>query len=159
MSDSQADILREVFIAAAPATVFEHLVAPAAMARWIGLAHRIEPRPGGEFRVEISRGNIARGIYTRVQPPHSVAFTFGWETHEADLGKLAGLPPGSSLVEFELEAKDGGTLVRLRHSRLPESTIEMHGERWSHHLALLAATVEGAARVRTSEKKSQGETA
>ena len=151
MSDTEGEISREVFIAAAPATVFEYLTDPNAMARWIGIAHRIEPRPGGEFRVEISRGNIARGIYTRVRPPHSVAFTFGWETHEADLGKLASLPPGSSLVEFELEAKDGGTLVRLRHSRLPASAIEMHGERWSHHLAHLAATVEG--------KKSQGETA
>ena len=141
MSDSQADILREVFIAAAPATVFEHLVAPAAMARWIGLAHRIEPRPGGEFRVEISRGNVARGHFTRVEPPLSLAFTFGWGQHEPHLWELALLPPGRSLVEFELEPRDSGTLLRFRHSCLPRTIVEMHGERWSRHLARLAATL------------------
>ena len=141
MSDAEGEISREVFIAAAPATVFEYLTDPNAMARWIGIAHRIEPRPGGEFRVEISRGNVARGHFTRVEPPLSLAFNFGWEQHEPHLWELALLPPGRSLVEFELEPRDSGTLLRFRHSCLPRTIVEMHGERWSRHLARLAATL------------------
>jgi uncharacterized protein YndB with AHSA1/START domain len=131
-------LTREVFIAAPPEIVFGFLIDPRLMAKWIGLSHELEPRPGGLFRVEVSRGNFARGRYVVVTPPTRVAFTWGWETANSE---LAMLPPEASLVEIDLEPRDGGSLLRLRHSRLPADAVPIHRERWSVHLDRLPSAV------------------
>jgi uncharacterized protein YndB with AHSA1/START domain len=136
-------IEREIFVAAAPDIVFGFLIDATLMAKWIGLFHTLDPRPGGVFQVEVSRGNVARGVYTEVTPFRRVAFTWGWETQDE---ALALLPPGASLVEFELEPKDAGTLVHLRHSRLPKASSAIHGERWSFYLGQLEAAVPSRGR-------------
>jgi uncharacterized protein YndB with AHSA1/START domain len=127
----------EVFIAARPETVFGFLIDPVLMARWIGLSHVLEPHPGGLFQVAISSGNVARGVYTEVVPPSRVAFTWGWDSDDPN---LALTPPGASLVEIDLEPKESGTLLRLRHSRLPDETSAMHRKRWSFYLDRLRAS-------------------
>ena len=134
MSDEEGVIEREIFISAPPEIVFDFLIAPALMAHWIGAFHKLDPHPGGIFQMEVSPGSVARGIYTEVSPPHRVAFTWGWESKDP---ALAMLPPGDSLVEIELMRVERGTLLHLRHSRLPEATSELHRDRWSHHLAVL----------------------
>jgi uncharacterized protein YndB with AHSA1/START domain len=136
MPDNIGTIEREIFIALPPEEVFRYLVEPALMARWIGLSHDLDPRPGGPLRVEVSSGNIASGRYVEVIPPWRVTFTWGWESHDIGLSLLA---PGTSLVEIDLKAKDRGTLLRLRHSRLPADLADRHGERWSLYLANLQA--------------------
>ena len=138
MKDDDAIIEREVLIAEVPEVVFGFHVDPLLMMRWIGLSHTLEPRPGGVFRVEISRGNVACGLYTEVTPPRRVAFTWGWESQAPS---LAALPPGASLVEIELESRSGGTLLSLRHSRLPRAVSQIHGDRWLVHLGRLAAVL------------------
>ena len=134
MSGERGVIEREIFIAAAPETVFGFLTDPVLMAEWFGISHTLEAHPNGVFRVEVSRGNVARGVFTEVIPQRRVAFTWGWESGDRSLTALL---PGSSLVEIDLEPRNGGTLVRLRHSGLPDSLQRIHGERWSHHLARL----------------------
>jgi uncharacterized protein YndB with AHSA1/START domain len=129
-------ITREVFIAAPLETVFEFLVDAQVMARWIGSFEQIDPQPGGIFQIEVSPGNVARGKYTEVVPFRRVAFTWGWLSQDPE---LAALRPGASLVEIELEPKDGGTLLRLHHSGLPDGLESIHAERWSVYLARLAA--------------------
>jgi len=131
MPHNPGTIEREIFIALPPEEVFRYLVDPELMARWIGLSHDLEPQPGGRFRVEVSDGNIAAGRYVEVVPPLRVTFTWGWESQDADMSVL---PPGASLVEIDLQAKDHGTLLRLRHSRLPSDLAGRHAERWSHYL-------------------------
>ena len=134
MSGERGVVEREIFILAAPETVFSFLIDPALMAHWIGASHKLEPRPDGIFEVEVSPGNIARGVFTEVTPPHRVAFTWGWESRDLE---LATVPPGQSLVEIELIRKEGGTLLHLRHSRLPASLSDIHRERWAVHLGRL----------------------
>ena len=143
MTGEEDVIEREIFIAAAPRIVFGFLVDPMLMAKWIGLFHKLDPRPGGIFRVEVSQGNVACGVYTEVAPFRRVAFTWGWESQDRTLSLL---PPGASLVEFELEPKEAGTLVRLRHSRLPTASSAIHGERWSLYLGQLETAVRGLSR-------------
>jgi uncharacterized protein YndB with AHSA1/START domain len=138
MKADPAVLTREVFIAAPPEIVFAFLTDPRLMAKWIGLSHQLEPHPGGLFRVEVSRGNFARGRYVEVKPPTRVAFTWGWESGDST---LAMLPPGASLVEIDLEPRDGGSLLRLRHSRLPPDAVDIHGERWSRYLGRLPSAV------------------
>src|SRR5262249_37611471 len=84
-SRAQDAVEREIFLAAAPAIVFGFLIDPTLMAEWIGLFHTLDPRPGGVFQVEVSRGNVARGLYTEVIPFRRVAFTWGWETQDQTL--------------------------------------------------------------------------
>jgi len=136
MADDTGTIEREIFIALPPEELFRYLVEPSLMARWIGLSHDLEPQPGGRFRIEVSSGNIASGRFVEVLPPRRVAFTWGWENQDGDLSLL---PPGASLVEIDLKAKDSGTLLRLRHYRLPADLAARHGVRWSFYLANLQA--------------------
>ncbi len=143
MSDEEGVIERELFISASPETVFGFLIDPALMAHWIGAFHRLEPHPGGIFRMEVSPGNVAHGVFTEVTPPHRIAFTWGWESKDPI---LAMVPPGASLVEFELVRKESGTLLRFRHSRLPEATSEIHRERWSHYLSGLQSVASAWSR-------------
>ena len=135
MTQDESSLECEIFIAAAPRTVFAFLIDPKLMAQWIGLSHELEPRPGGIFQVEVSRHNVARGIFLEITPYRRVVFSWGWDSPDPT---LAMLPPGGSLVEIELESKGGGTLLRLRHSRLPEALSPIHRERWSVYLDRLA---------------------
>jgi len=145
MSDERVVVEREIFIAAAPETVFGFLIDPALMAHWIGLSHTLDAKPGGMFCVDCGNGNIARGEYREVVPHRRVTFTWGWETQDP---LLRGLAPAASLVEIELAPRCGGTLLRLRHSGLPEGVQGIHGERWSYHLDQL----NQAARLANSKK-------
>jgi hypothetical protein len=71
-----------------------------------------------------------------------VAFTWGWEpNHNGRNPNLTVLPPGASLVEIDLELREGGTLLRLRHSYVTKEIAERHRERWSHYLGQLAVVV------------------
>jgi uncharacterized protein YndB with AHSA1/START domain len=108
-----------------------------------GKRHRLDPRPGGIFQVEVSRGNVAHGVYTEVTPFRRVAFTWGWDSQDPT---LAMLPPGVSLVEFDLEEKDGGTRLLLRHSHLPNTASTIHAQRWSLYLGQLEAVARGSGR-------------
>jgi uncharacterized protein YndB with AHSA1/START domain len=135
---------RKILVAASAETIFGFLVDGALMAQWFGLSHTLEPSPGGVFRVECPPGNVALGRYTEVVPHRRVAFTWGWEPgHEGQLPELKALLPGASLVEIDLERTEGGTLVRLRHSKLPEDLSEMHGDRWAYYLTRLEIAAQG----------------
>jgi uncharacterized protein YndB with AHSA1/START domain len=147
MSRDERVIEREVFIKAPPETVFKFLSDARLMAHWLGSFQEIDPQPEGVFQVEVSPGNIARGEYTEVVPFRRVVFTWGWSSAQPD---LAALRPGTSLVEIELEPRDGGTQLRLRHSRLPEGLQPIHAERWPVHLSRLAALLKD----RASEARS-----
>jgi uncharacterized protein YndB with AHSA1/START domain len=136
-------IEREVFVAAPPETVFKILTDARSMANWLGSVQQLDPQPGGVFQVELSPGNIASGEYTEVVPFRRVAFTWGWTSPRPD---LAALRPGTSLVEIELEPQDGGTRLRLRHSRLPDGLRPIHDERWSAHLGRLVIFFKDRAR-------------
>ena len=131
MSEERGAVERTIFIAAERETVFRFLIDPVFMAEWMGLSHTLEPAAGGIFRLEMGNGNVAVGVFTEVTPCRRVAFTWGWESADT---ALAQLKPGSTLVEIELEDRDGGTLLTLRHNGLPEGLRRIHGERWAYYL-------------------------
>ncbi|MDH3752306.1 MAG: SRPBCC domain-containing protein [Acidimicrobiia bacterium] len=140
MSDQQATIGRdvelEISIAAPPEAVFEFLVDPDKMTRWMGTSARLDPRTDGEFWVKLGDDATAAGRYLEVDPPNRVVLSWGWEGSEQ-------VPPGSTNVVIELAARDGGTTVRLVHSGLPPVEDDKHLEGWTYFLDRLGIAGAG----------------
>ena len=130
-------IEQEVRVAARPEIVFSFFVDPARMLQWKGISAELDSRPGGIYRVDVTGEDVARGEYTEVVPYSRVVFTWGWESEGSPV------PPGSSTVEVTLTPDGDGTLVRLRHSGLPENASADHAEGWAHYLARLATVAGG----------------
>ena len=131
-------VVRETHIPAPPATVFAFLTDPEKILGWMGAEATAEARAGGLYLVKgVGGRNTARGAFREVVPVHRLAYNFGWEGDEA-------MPPGSTLVEIDLIEREGGTLVRLTHSGLPdEDHRESHGRGWTHYLARLGVAAAG----------------
>ena len=132
-------VRRETQIAAPPATVFAFLTDPEKILNWMGAEATTEAHPGGLYLVKGvgDRARVARGAFREVVPVHRLAYSFGWEGDED-------VPPGSSLVEIDLIDRDGGTLLRMTHSGLPNATqCAGHDRGWVHYLGRLAIAATG----------------
>jgi uncharacterized protein YndB with AHSA1/START domain len=133
-SDSE-EVRLEIHIDASPATVFALLIEPTRMQTWLAELVEADPRPGGVFRISGPPGVSIEGTYLEVVPNRKVEFTWGG---------VEGLKPGQSTVEFLLEPDGRGTLLRLRHYRLPRPTVEPHRRGWIYSgLVKLKDAAEG----------------
>ena len=133
-------VRRETHIAAPPATVFAFLTDPEKILSWMGTEVTTEAHPGGLYLLKGvggERGRVGRGAFQEVVPVHRLAYSFGWEGDEE-------VPPGSSLVEIDLIDRDGGTLLRMTHSGLPNAAqCDGHNRGWAHYLGRLAIAATG----------------
>ena len=104
----------------------------------MGTEATTEAHPGGLYLVNgIGGRRNARGAFREVVPVHRLAYSFGWEGNEA-------VPPGSSLVEIDLIERDGGTLLRMTHTGLPNAEqCASHARGWAHYLGRLAVAAAG----------------
>jgi uncharacterized protein YndB with AHSA1/START domain len=128
---------REVQIAAPPATIFAFLTDPEKILRWMGTEATVEPHLDGLYLVNVSGKNTAEGRFTEVIPVHRLAYSFGWQEDDK-------MPPGSSLIEIDLIEQEGGTLLRMIHSGLPDAELcAAHEQGWMHYLARLAVAAAG----------------
>ena len=125
-------IAREISIDATPEVVFSYFTDPAKHVLWQGKEVELDPRPGGRLRINFGPGYVAVGTYLEVEPPTRLVYTWGW----ADEGSAV-LPPGASTVEVTLEPAGTATVLRIRHSNLPENTFGFHGDGWDNTLAEL----------------------
>jgi uncharacterized protein YndB with AHSA1/START domain len=132
-------IEKVVTIAARPETVFRLLTDPQEYVRWKGKLAQLEPRPGGDYRVDFpeDKGTVI-GEFVEVVPNRRVVFTWGWQDNET-------VPPGSSTVEIDLEPDGNGTRLRLVHRGLPEGAIVEHAAGWDYFLPRLTNVAEGRA--------------
>jgi uncharacterized protein YndB with AHSA1/START domain len=132
-------VRRETQIAAPPATVFAFLTDPEKIMSWMGAQATTEAHPGGLYLIkDVGRRNrTARGAFREVVPVHRLAYSFGWEGDEE-------VPPGSGLVEIDLIDRDGGTLLRMTHSGLPNAAqCAGHDKGWAHYLGRLTMAAAG----------------
>ena len=135
-----ASVVREIEIAASPETVWELLTDENEATRWMGQSAEFDLQPGGLYRVEVIPGNSARGEFVEIDRPRRLVYTWGWETG----GSKDSVPPGSSTIEFELEPKDGGTLLHFRHTGLPSAeSAGSHANGWDHYFERLATVAAG----------------
>jgi uncharacterized protein YndB with AHSA1/START domain len=126
---TETTVEREVEIAATPETVWQFLVDPEKVARWFGSRAWLDPRPGGQYRVDVIDGHIANGEFAELDPPRRLVHTFGWEPEG---GRENPVPRGD------------GTLLRFRHSGFPNSeTVRHHAHGWDHYLQRLVVAGRG----------------
>jgi uncharacterized protein YndB with AHSA1/START domain len=138
---TETTVERELEIAASPETVWEFLVDPEKVARWFGKQAWFEPRPGGQYRVDVIGGHIAAGEFVELDPPRRLVHTFGWEPEG---GNENPVPPGASMIEFELEPSGDGTTLKFRHTGLPGTeAAQSHAHGWDHYLARLVVAGGG----------------
>jgi uncharacterized protein YndB with AHSA1/START domain len=138
---TETAVEREVEIAASPETVWEFLVETEKLTRWFGGQAWLDPRPGGQYRVEVIGGHIANGEFVVLDPPRRLVHTFGWEPEG---GEANPVPPGSSTVEIELEPSGDGTLLRFRHYGLPGAeAARSHAHGWDYYLQRLVVAGRG----------------
>ncbi|NNC13543.1 SRPBCC domain-containing protein [Planctomonas sp. JC2975] len=131
------DFHASIDIEAEPDTVFDYLVTADGMTAWMGEFATLEPHRGGRFRVDIA-GFPIRGEYLEVDRPNRVVVSWGIAGSED-------LPPGASLVSFELTAVSGGTRVDLTHTGLPDARVPGHRAGWAHFLPRLKGAGAGHA--------------
>ena len=103
----------------------------------MGTEAKTETHPGGFYLIKDISGRVARGAFREVVPVHRLAYSFGWDGDEE-------VPPGSGLVEIDLIDRDGGTLLRMTHSGLPNAAQGAgHDKGWAHYLGRLAMAAVG----------------
>jgi predicted dithiol-disulfide oxidoreductase (DUF899 family)/uncharacterized protein YndB with AHSA1/START domain len=124
-------------IAATPETVFDYLVEPDKMRRWMGTRVDLSPKPQGLYAVDVNAEARARGTFLEIDRPSRVVFSFGWEGDPAT-------PPGSTTVEITLTPDGDGTLVQLVHRGMSlAETREAHRHGWEHYLTRLGVAASG----------------
>jgi uncharacterized protein YndB with AHSA1/START domain len=138
--DESLVVRRETFIAAPASVVFAYLTDPEKIVAWVGRRAEAKPRAEGIYLVKgvgPTGVGAVRGAFREVVPVHRLAYSYGYEGD-------AEVPPGSSLVEFDLIDQDSGTLLRMTHSGLPSAQLcEGHNRGWRHYLSRLATAAAG----------------
>ncbi len=124
-----------VHIAAEPGRVFDYFIQPEAMVRWMGDYAVLDPRPNGEFSLDIN-GVPVRGRYLEVERPRRLVISWGHAGSDR-------LPPGASTVEITLTPEGEGTTVRVVHRGLPPREARRHAVGWPHFLARLVIAGAG----------------
>jgi uncharacterized protein YndB with AHSA1/START domain len=124
-----------VHIAARPEQVFDYFTRAEAIVRWMGDFAVLDPRPGGEFTLDIN-GVPVRGRYLEIERPRRIVVSWGHAGSER-------LPPGASTLEVTLLSDGAGTTVQVVHRDLPEPEARQHALGWQHFLERLVAVGGG----------------
>lgn len=130
-------IEKEIFIEAPPEEVFSFLTETKKYLLWMGVDAELDPRPGGLFKVDPNGRDVIFGEFLEVDPPRRIVFTWGWKEPGHPM------PAGSSRVEIDLIARDGGTLLRLKHFGVAGSLHDRHEAGWGHYLGRLKTVMAG----------------
>jgi uncharacterized protein YndB with AHSA1/START domain len=140
-----------IHVQAAPADVFPYLTDPARYVRWMGSEARLEPVPGGVYRVAMPDGFAAAGTFAGVAGPHLVVFTWGFaddgaaaRTKGGETSSASAMPAGSTRVTVTLQGCGSGTQLTLRHENLPSEELRAaHDVAWNTYLPRLAVVAAG----------------
>jgi uncharacterized protein YndB with AHSA1/START domain len=137
MVDAAEPVVKTIRIEATPEQVFDFIVQPSNMVRWLGLRVDFEPRPGGTVRIDPNGRDVIRGTVLEIRRFSKIVFTWGWEA--AGVSVLA----GSTIVDIVLERDGAATRLTLTHRDLPPDMRGRHEVGWTHYLARLKTVTEG----------------
>ena len=128
---NQPPIVMRRLLKASPERVFEALVEPDLIRRWmcpevltVGSIEN-DPVVGGSFRLVMQEADgrtyPAYGTYREIDPPRRLAFSWTWENAHT----MTGI---ETEILIELTPEGSNTLFVMTHSNLPSEA-----ERQSHH--------------------------
>ncbi len=137
MPPADEPLVKTIDIAAPCEFVFDFIVRPGNMTRWMGVAAEIDPKPGGVVRIDPNGRDVIRGVVLELERPSRIVFTWGWERADTRV------PAGSTIVEITLMATGAGTRLTLIHRELPPDVRAGHDAGWSHYLGRLKVVAEG----------------
>jgi uncharacterized protein YndB with AHSA1/START domain len=144
-------IVREVRVAASPATVFEVITRPEHLREWWPDEAVLDAVPGATGELVFGdraspEAHVPKLTVIEVEPPRR--FTFRWG-HPEDEPAREG---NSLLVTFELTPEGDATLLRMTEAGFREMGWEVavleaqyqdHVEGWAYHLARLVEYAAG----------------
>jgi len=128
------DVVRR--LPASPAEVWDALVRPERLARWVGTIESGErPAVGDAFGLRLGdeAGDRADCRLLACEPERSIAIAWRW-TDEPD-----------SFVRVTFEPDGAGTILRLRHELVAPQPVADYGAGWEAHLDLLGDALAGLA--------------
>lgn len=143
MSTSTITVVRTV--AATPERAFAAWTDAEQLAAWwwpqlAGTTYDVDARPGGRYRIESPAiGATVTGVYTEVDPPSRLAFTWVWDDGEPDA-----VVEDTVVVTFEPE--DAGTRVTVEHTSVAHAPDGGAAQGWNDvmdRLVRLSAGAEG----------------
>lgn len=102
---------------------------PEQLRRWF-MPTTIEPRLGGEVRVDGGPEGSSQGVVTAWQPPHLLSYTWQWTSSQAQ--------ESVTEVRWELAAHPDGCRLTFTHSRLESGWVSGYGAGWHGFLDVLA---------------------
>lgn len=118
-------------IAASPARVWAALCGPVLLPLWLGNDARVKPQAGGSWSATVAPGLLREATIDVFDPPRRL--------------RLLYLPPaglehfdGAVADDILLDGEDGGTVVRLLCSGVPDLPD------WSAHFSKVRAATERA---------------
>jgi uncharacterized protein YndB with AHSA1/START domain len=141
MSESTITITRTV--GASPDRVFEAWTDVAQLAAWwwpqlAGTTYAVDARLGGRFRISSPAiGATVSGVYTEVDPPHRLGFTWSWE----DDGEPDAVVEDTVVVTFVPEAQ--GTVVTVAHTSVAHESEGGAEQGWNDVLDRLVGLCAG----------------
>jgi uncharacterized protein YndB with AHSA1/START domain len=137
MPTTDEPLIKTIDIDAPCEYVFDFIVQPGNMVRWIGVDAELDPKPGGVVRIDPNGRDVIRGVVLEIVRPTKIVFTWGWERTDTRV------PAGSTIVEITLSPLSGGTRLTLVHRHLPHDMRDGHDAGWSHYLGRLKIVAEG----------------
>ncbi len=125
------EVRKEIQIDASPETVWQVMISPEGIAKWLG-PDEYEAELGGKINFLVTMPDHKEFMFGEVvtfDPPNTFAFTWTQQTLGGDTWET------STLVTLTLEAKNKGTHVVLVHSgfeNLPEAIANVEHEGYTH---------------------------
>lgn len=119
----ELEVIRSVVFDASPEDVWDSLVRPERLSRWLGGTVEIEVRPGGRGTLTRADGRIRRLRVEVVEPPRRLAFRW-WPPEEP--GSLR--PGGATRVTFALDSAPGGVRLTILERPMPGPGLAVPGE-------------------------------
>jgi uncharacterized protein YndB with AHSA1/START domain len=140
-------IERSVQVKVSPEKAFQAITLPAHLERWFATKAVTDPRPGGTFTLEFdftdpSHDHVQKGEYSEVVRGKVVRHSWA--------NKL-----GPTAVEWLIQAKGGGTEIRLTHTGWGsgaewDAQLDSHEKGWTGFLGNLKTVLEGGADIRAA---------
>jgi len=149
MSDTQTIPALEISrtFKAPRAQVFAAFTQPELLAKWFGpptttfVNATVDLRVGGRYRIHI-RGEedyIVSGVFTEIQPPARLAYTWAWEEDEASPTPET-MSGGESLVTIELVDRGNETEMLFKQEHLASmDAVASHNAGWTGSFDKLSA--------------------